>query len=279
MIIAELCQNHLGDAELLKKMVDRAKEAGAWGAKIQTFFADDLNPSWAPLSGLSHEEEKERLRKLELNWDVHRQFVKWCEEVQIVPITSVYTFKYAEILASMGFRHIKIGSAQAMDEALIRRHIVVGFKVMVSTGGSDLSKLPRMSGLECVFHCVSQYPTPQGSHNLTRMLSIPKYYPRTNFGLSAHPDTSEIGWDTPIRVASFLGAKYTELHYTEKERSETKDGKVSLRFEELKDICAFDALAQSTKRELLPSYQFLLDQSVRDSDLVKHFSNRWSKDE
>ena len=39
-IIAEFCQNHNGDFELLKEMVYAAKENGADYAKIQTIFAD-----------------------------------------------------------------------------------------------------------------------------------------------------------------------------------------------------------------------------------------------
>jgi len=41
-IIAEFCQNHKGDIQLLKEMVWAAAEAGASYAKIQSMLADDL---------------------------------------------------------------------------------------------------------------------------------------------------------------------------------------------------------------------------------------------
>ena len=41
-IIAEFCQNHNGDFELLKEMIHAAKEAGATYGKIQAIFANDL---------------------------------------------------------------------------------------------------------------------------------------------------------------------------------------------------------------------------------------------
>ena len=40
IFIAELCQNHNGDFELLKEMTYAAKESGSDYAKIQTIFAN-----------------------------------------------------------------------------------------------------------------------------------------------------------------------------------------------------------------------------------------------
>ena len=41
-IIAELCQNHNGDFEIVKKMVDVAAKAGATHIKLQTIYAKNL---------------------------------------------------------------------------------------------------------------------------------------------------------------------------------------------------------------------------------------------
>ena len=41
-IIAELCQNHNGDFEIVKKMVDVAAKAGATHVKLQTIYAKNL---------------------------------------------------------------------------------------------------------------------------------------------------------------------------------------------------------------------------------------------
>ena len=42
IIIAEFCQNHLGDKNLLKEMIAVAAEAGATYAKVQIMRADEL---------------------------------------------------------------------------------------------------------------------------------------------------------------------------------------------------------------------------------------------
>ena len=41
--IAEFCQNHNGNFEILKQMLDAALHAGATYAKIQSIFAEDLS--------------------------------------------------------------------------------------------------------------------------------------------------------------------------------------------------------------------------------------------
>ena len=41
-IIAELCQNHNGNQNILEKMIDEAVEGGATHVKLQTIYASDL---------------------------------------------------------------------------------------------------------------------------------------------------------------------------------------------------------------------------------------------
>ncbi|MFC2028984.1 general stress protein, partial [Chloroflexota bacterium] len=42
VIIAEFCQNHNGDRNILKDMIWAAADAGAAYAKVQSMLADDL---------------------------------------------------------------------------------------------------------------------------------------------------------------------------------------------------------------------------------------------
>ena len=41
-IIAEFCQNHCGDFDVLSEMVESAAKAGATHGKMQTIFAENL---------------------------------------------------------------------------------------------------------------------------------------------------------------------------------------------------------------------------------------------
>lgn len=271
MIIAELCQNHLGKPDLLREMVAKAAEAGCAYAKIQTFFADDLSPEWR--------HEYDRLKSLELDWDTHAKFVQWCKEFQITPMTSVYTLDYAQQLHEAGFKYIKIGSAQACNEDLIRTYIGLGFKVLLSTGGHKILDIPKVGPLTGIFHCVSKYPHMPEEANLLRMLEFRKWYGMgTPLGFSDHTDPLDPGWYQPSKLALFMGATFIERHFTILDRDQTKDGKVSVDFEQLKELNRWDRLAQTERLEEVGELGMLsYPQSQDELDLIARYEKRWKQ--
>lgn len=268
MIIVEICQNHNGDQSLLFEMVKQASQAGAHFCKIQSFFADDLSEGWAF--------DKERLKKLELDWETHAKFIQACQAQNLIPMTSVYTTRYAQLLHDAGFKYVKIGSAQAMDDKLILFYLALGFKVILSTGGHDPKKLPRFHGLEGVLHCVSQYPASPYEANLIRMIELKRYFPNTAVGFSSHIDPTHRDWYIPLEVASFMGATYIECHYTALPRFKTKDGPVSLDFQQLKYICDFDRLPFEKKQEKLGEFGVIFaPQCQEERNLIGRYQSRW----
>ena len=97
-LIAEFCQNHNGDFEILKDMIHEAHEAGADYAKIQTIFADMLSYRDRFENGLTkngiiksikrpYQEEYDRLKNLEISYELQSEFVDICKKVGIKPIT------------------------------------------------------------------------------------------------------------------------------------------------------------------------------------------------
>ena len=102
ILIAELCQNHNGDFDLLKKMVYSAKESGADFVKIQTIFADMLAFRERFEEGIveggvtksikrPYKEEYDRLKKLELTFKQQKEFIRICHELDIKPLTTAFT--------------------------------------------------------------------------------------------------------------------------------------------------------------------------------------------
>lgn len=85
-IIMELCQNHTGDREILKKMVKAASENGADYVKIQSIFSEDLtkrdrfengqigNDGKTLIIKRPYQNEYDRLSKLDLGLDDHLFF-------------------------------------------------------------------------------------------------------------------------------------------------------------------------------------------------------------
>ena len=92
-IIAEFCQNHNGDFDTLRRMIDAAVEGGATHGKIQTIFADDLSYRPEFEEGLidadgnvsvikrPYKTEYDRLKNLELTVSQHADFVDICRSL------------------------------------------------------------------------------------------------------------------------------------------------------------------------------------------------------
>lgn len=265
-IIAEFSHNHLGDLNLLKDMVFAAANAGAKYCKIQTHFAADLTPDWKG--------QAERVKKYELDWDAHAQFVAWCRRAKVIPMTSVYTFRYAEKLNQVGFRHIKIGSAQAGDDDMVRRYLLLGFKVVLSTGGHAIKDIPRLGPLEAVLHCVSQYPTHPHKANLCRMHDLMVKFPNCQVGFSDH--THYTNQNHVAKTAILLGADITEKHFTLKAHDATKDGPVSVDPTSLADLCKFEK--KSIEERLAESEAYGLFRYPQGEDeikLIKEHKTKW----
>ena len=270
MIIAECCQNHNGNLEILRDMVFNAAEAGVDFVKIQSFFADDL-------ADQSNVEELARLKKLELSWDDHVRFVDWCKQAGVLPMTSVYTSRDLNKLKEIGFDHIKIGSAQASNSQLIK-DCLPRFQVLVSTGGQRLNELDWdvLAGVFSVLHCVSHYPALPNQANLWRINEIRNTLGFNKVGFSDHTDPALHGWELPSKIALFLGANVIERHFTILPRGKTKDGNVSLDFAQLSDLCKFAKLDLDGKREELGLWSMLRSKQD-DFELVEKYKGRWKE--
>lgn len=269
MIIAEFCQNHMGDKVLLWEMVHAAKEAGVRFCKIQSFFADDLTLDWR--------KDYERVKSLELDWDTQAEFCDRVTKLDMLPMTSVYTTRYLPRLGECGFSYIKVGSPYATQDEMIKTYIAFGFKVIISTGGHAIKSIPRFSGLAGVLHCVSLYPSDPLKFNLARMLDIKHLWRNTAYGVSAHINPHDPNWMEPLKLASYLGASYTEVHFTLKPRTETKDGPVSLDVLQMEELCKFDALPAEEKLKQNPGFGMIHCEQDRDEVvLINRYKNRFA---
>jgi len=266
MIISELGHNHTGNRDLLTKMIEHSASAGATFCKIQSFFADDLSPEW--------KHTYDAVKKTELSWDDHAYFVRVCEMNKIIPMTSVYTTKYMNLLSFRGFKHVKIGSAQSHDKSLIATYHMAGFKVIVSTGGSDIKSLPVIRDLYGALHCVSEYPTRWESSNLTRMFDVRAHYKNARMGFSDH--SPEI--DSAM-VAMMMGAEIIEKHFTLLDKNLTKDGPSSINISQLETLCQFDSLSLKDLHDELPGFACLRAvQDKKEIATIEKYKYRWRHD-
>lgn len=256
-IIAEFCQNHNGDLAILSKMIESAAAAGATYGKIQSIYADDLvyRPQFE--EGLVVDDvtrsikrpfgpEYERLRGLEISADQSRDFVRRCEAVGLIPMTTCFTRRHVEPLRDIGFKSIKVASYDCGSYPMLRELRSNFDEIIVSTGASFDDEIRHASetlqGSNFAFlHCVTIYPTPLNETHLDRMTFLREVAPRVGFS-----DHSLVRRDRIIaaKAAAALGAELVERHFTILPEDRTRDGPVSITPQMLAELAAFASLTR-----------------------------------
>ena len=190
IIIAEFCQNHNGDFEILKDMIHLAHENGADYAKIQTIFADMVSFRERFENGIKkngkitsikrpYKDEYDRLKKLEISYEKQREFIEICKKVGIKPLTTAFTRDSVNKIKEIGFKDIKIASYDCASTPLTADVKKIFNKIFVSTGATYDNEIENTANILkgsnfSLLHCVTMYPTPLNEFNLSRMLYLKK---------------------------------------------------------------------------------------------------------
>jgi N,N'-diacetyllegionaminate synthase len=266
-LIAEFCQNHNGDFNLLRSMINEAAEGGATHAKIQTIFADDLAFRIPFETGETDEDgtvrfihrpyrqEYERLKKLELTYEQHRQFVDACRTAGMEPLTTAFNLTCIPGIRELGWRSVKVASYDCGSLPLIEALANNFDELIVSTGASydeEIEATARLLNARSIrytlLHCVTIYPTPMDAMHLHRLEYLRKL--TSSVGLSDHSLTAQDGVKADL-VAIHLGADTIERHFTVLPADQTRDGKVSINKEHLRQIVKFAAMDHDAQEDYI----------------------------
>jgi sialic acid synthase SpsE len=263
-IIAEFCQNHNGNPEILARMIDAAASAGATHAKIQHIYAEDVSFRPQFEEGLTvdgvvksikrpYRAEVERLSGLELSEKDCRDFIRRCGDVGLVPMTTCFSRIRAQEISDLGFREVKVASYDCASFQLLRELKKLFPRIVVSTGATFDDELAMAADLLrghdfALLHCVTIYPTPLDQMNLARMELLGELAP--SVGFSDHSLVKSDGVHA-AKIAVHLGAEIVERHFTILEASETRDGPVSIRPEHIVELAEFAALPEKDREAKL----------------------------
>jgi len=273
-IIAELCQNHNGDVNILKDMIWRAADSGASHVKIQTIFSEDLTFRERFEDGVTsngviksikrpYSPEFERLSKLELGFDIHALFIDECSAAGVIPLTTVFNRNRLEPIIELGFKEIKIASYDCASFPLINDLKNKFNHIYVSTGATHDAEIETTADILSdqnfsFLHCVTIYPTPVDKLNLNRIDYLSQF--TDSVGFSDHTRPSQHGIDPDI-LAMWKGADVIERHFTILDDLQTKDGPVSVNPEQLKNIVDHSKFTHdelSKLVETIPDYEDML---------------------
>lgn len=248
-IIAEAGVNHNGDVDVAKKLVDAAANAGVDAVKFQTFDANEIVSTSASKAKYqlettsALESQLEMLQRLQLSGKDHKLLQDYCNDKNILFLSTPFDKKSADFLESLEVTAYKIGSGEITNLPLLEHIARKGKPIILSTGMSYLSevdeaqRLIRNSGNEQIIllHCVSNYPADPADVNLRAMSVMAKA-----FGVPVGYSDHTLGIEIAL-AARAMGACVIEKHLTLDRNSTGPDHLASLEPKE------FGALVQGVR--------------------------------
>jgi N,N'-diacetyllegionaminate synthase len=242
-IIAEAGVNHNGSIELAKQLIDVASEAGANAVKFQTFKAENLvakntkKAEYQKKTTDASESQFDMIKKLELDVETHKELIAYCQEKDIMFLSTPFDHDSINLLNDLGLQTFKIPSGEITNLPYLRHIGSLDKQVVLSTGMSNLQEVEDAltilinSGTSkeniTVLHANTMYPTPMEDVNLNAMLTIHKEFD-VDVGYSDHTLGVEVGI-----AAVTMGASCIEKHFTLDKTMDGPDHKASLEPKEL----------------------------------------------
>ena len=286
-IIVELCQNHNGDRELLKKMIRAAKRNGADIVKGQIIFSEDLtnrerfDEGQEESSGVKktikrpYKAEFERMKALDLSADDYKFFVEECNRVGVTPMLTVFSRNRVPLAAKLPYQRekmVKVASYDCASVALVKEladnfdHLVISTGATLDDEIKKTAELLKSKNKKFTFlHCVTSYPNTLAMANLARMEWLRQFTPLV--GWSDHSLISRDGIKM-AKVAVMLGADYVERHFTILPADKTKDGPVSINPKQLKELSLFAKLSKREQKKIvgkeIPDWKTMVGLAERD---------------
>jgi len=245
-IIAEAGVNHNGSIVLAYKLIDVAVESGADAVKFQTFKAENVVSKNAQKADYQKqttdalESQFDMIKKLELDVETHKELIAYCQEKDIMFLSTPFDHESINLLSDLGLKIFKIPSGEITNLPYLRHIGSLGKKVILSTGMSNLGEVGDALNILInagtskdnitVLHANTMYPTPMEDVNLNAMLTIQKEFD-VAVGYSDHT----LGIEVDIAAVA-MGASCIEKHFTLDKTMEGPDHKASLEPKELKEL-------------------------------------------
>ena len=257
-VIAEIGNNHNGDFERAKQMIDLAVEMGADCAKFQMRHMDRVyrqRTLQKQGEDLGTEYVLDLLERFELSVAEQRKLAEYCQQKGVLYLCTPWDHRSIEVLESFGVPAYKVASADLTNLPLIDQLCQTGKPLILSTGMSTRQEvqttvdfLNRQGAQFILLHCNSTYPAPFHDIQLKWMEQLRDIHPLV--GYSGH----ERGIAVTLAAVA-LGACVVERHFTLDRTMEGPDHAASLEFKEFQQLIQGireieQALGDGREREL-----------------------------
>lgn len=244
LIIAEAGVNHNGSLTMARKLIDKAKEAGADIIKFQTFNPSLLASKFAKKAAYQNkttdqsENQLDMLKSLSLKHEDFNELDIYCRKKGIQFLSTPFDLESIDFLNQLDMPFWKLPSGEVTNYPYLVKIAQTHKDIVMSTGMCTLDEIDEAlavlrengAGKIALLHCNTEYPTPMEDVNLKAMETLRKEFD-TPVGYSDHTK----GIEVPIAAVA-MGAVIIEKHFTLDRDMEGPDHKASLEPSELKSM-------------------------------------------
>lgn len=228
-VIAEIGENHTGDWDLAREMIDEAADAGADIVKFQSYFGEMV---------AEDDPEREWFGKVELPDEIHFDLKQYAEARGVEFLSSPFNIERTKFLVEeLGLSAVKVASPVMLNYEVLDYLNGCVEMVYISTGLSTLEEVrdavSHLSNVEnvCIMQCSSEYPCPSSNANLSVIETYREEFPDRTVGFSDHT----LGTFPPAMSVA-LGATAIEKHFTLDKSLEGTDHMLSVTPAELREM-------------------------------------------
>jgi sialic acid synthase SpsE/D-lyxose ketol-isomerase len=221
LIIFEMANNHMGDVNHGKIMIDEFAEIAnkhinvfefAWKFQFRdfdTFIHKDYK------NRLDHKYVK-RFTETSLTESQFIELKQYAESKKFKTLCTGFDENSIDLITKMGFDIIKVASCSFTDWPLLNKIVTTDKPIILSTAGATLEEIDSVVSFMLhrnkeisLMHCVGEYPTQLNNLQLNQIDLLKNRYPNIPIGYSTHEEPNEFD---AIKVAIGKGVTISEKH-------------------------------------------------------------------
>ena len=243
-IIAEVGPNHNGSVDIAIEYIEALAKIGVNAVKFQlvrpkNLYSEDAQFSAYQKKNVNFSSPIKMGEKYQLSFEDHKILFDECNKNNVQYLCSAFDLESIVFLnTNFNLPYFKIGSGEIFSLDIINYISEQKTPIILSTGYASFDEIEISIDLFnknfrkdiTILHCISRYPTPLESVNLSVMLELKNkfMYP---VGFSDHT----MGNDCAIAAVA-MGASVIEKHVTFDKSEQGPDHKASITISEFSDL-------------------------------------------
>ncbi len=242
--VAEFTTNHMGNLNILLRMVEKAAGAGCDYIKMQkkdveTFYTKEkLDAPYLSPYGKTYREYR---TTFEFREEDYEHFDQWCHHLGIRWFSTVQDIPSLYFMLRYDLPMYKVASCNARNRDFLEevaRNVPKSARIVISVAGSTLHEIEESLNIfnnhhVHLLHCVAEYPCTPCSLRLGNIKVLEERFAcdRISIGYSGHEEGI-----IPSLAAIDLGARIVERHFCLSRLSFVHHIECSLEPEEFKEL-------------------------------------------